>query len=476
MMNDDNLSPINIVMPEVGEGATHASILAWRVREGDIVQAGDVLAEVEGIDGAGAVLIMEVEAPTTGLVQTLLEPVASHCEVGVAIALLQPNAAVFESRPKPNAVLKSTGVKTNAIKTDIIKTISNHEASVAPHLAFAKSHGSMPSFASNATQRMSLRQALTLALREELSRDKNVFLIGEEIGAYEGAFKVTEGLLAEFGAARIVDAPIAEAGFTGLAIGAAYAGLRPVVEFMHLSFAMQAFDQIVNAAAKIRYLSGGQVTCPIVFRGPNGAGARVGAQHGQDMAALFSHIPGLTVVAPSNAIEAKGLLKSAIRAADPVVFLEHELLYGVTGDVPLLPDFLVPLGRAKIVREGTDVSLLTYGARVAPSLAAAELLSKDGLSLEVIDLRTLRPLDMAAVTASVEKTGVCFVVEEGWPQGGLGAEIAARIMEQCFDALDAPVKRLTARDTPLPYAANLEALALPRVSDIVHAALELVGR
>jgi pyruvate dehydrogenase E1 component beta subunit len=294
--------------------------------------------------------------------------------------------------------------------------------------------------------------------------------MGEEVAEYQGAYKVTQGLLQEFGADRVVDTPITEHGFTGLGIGAAMAGLKPIVEFMTFNFAMQAMDQLINSAAKTLYMSGGQMTCSIVFRGPNGAAARVAAQHSQDYSSWYSHIPGLTVIAPYTAADAKGLLKSAIRFPNPVIFLENEILYGHSGPVPKLDDYLVPIGKAKVVRPGNHVTLVAWSMGMSYALKAAEELAKKHINAEVIDLRTLRPMDSATVVESVKKTGRCVVVEEGWPQSGIGAEIAARIMEQAFDYLDAPVGRVSGKDVPMPYAANLEKLALPSVAEVVDAA------
>jgi pyruvate dehydrogenase E1 component beta subunit len=302
-----------------------------------------------------------------------------------------------------------------------------------------------------------------------MRRNPDVFLMGEEVAQYQGAYKVSQGLLEEFGAERVIDTPITEHGFTGLAIGAAFRGLRPIVEFMTWNFAMQAMDQIINSAAKTRYMSGGQMSCPIVFRGPNGAAARVAAQHSQDYAAWYSHIPGIKVVAPYSAADAKGLLKAAIRDPNPVVFLENEILYGKSFDVPVLDDYVLPIGKAKLLREGTDVTITAHAISVGLALEAATTLEGEGISAEVIDLRTLRPLDIATIVASVKKTNRCVTVEQGWPQGGIGAEIAARVMQEAFDDLDAPVLRVTGKDVPLPYAANLEKLALPTVADIIEA-------
>jgi pyruvate dehydrogenase E1 component beta subunit len=317
---------------------------------------------------------------------------------------------------------------------------------------------------------MTIREALRDAMAEEMRRDPDVFVMGEEVAEYQGAYKVTQGLLQEFGTDRVIDTPITEHGFTGLGVGAALAGLKPVVEFMTFNFAMQAMDQLINSAAKTLYMSGGQMGCSIVFRGPNGAAARVAAQHSQDYSSWFSHIPGLTVIAPYTAADAKGLLKSAIRYPNPVIFLENEILYGHSSPVPRLDDYLVPIGKAKVVRPGEQVTIVAWSMGMSYALKAAEELAKEDISAEVIDLRTLRPMDTEALVRSVQKTGRCVVVEEGWPQSGVGAEVAARIMEHAFDYLDAPVARITGKDVPMPYAANLEKLALPSVADVVNAA------
>jgi pyruvate dehydrogenase E1 component beta subunit len=315
-----------------------------------------------------------------------------------------------------------------------------------------------------------VREALCGAMAEEMRRDDTVFLMGEEVGEYQGAYKVSQGLLEEFGAKRVIDTPITEHGFTGLGVGAAYAGLRPVVEFMTFNFAMQAMDQLINSAAKTRYMSGGQMGCSIVFRGPNGAAARVAAQHSQCYASWYAHCPGLKVVSPWSAADAKGLLKAAIRDPNPVIFLENEILYGHSFEVPDDPDWVVPIGKAKVVRPGSDVTLVAHSIMVGKAMEAAEALAGEGVDAEVIDLRTLRPLDTGTIVESVRKTNRIVCCEEGWPYAGIGSEIAAQIMEHAFDWLDAPVARVTAKDVPLPYAANLEALALPQATDIIEAA------
>lgn len=317
---------------------------------------------------------------------------------------------------------------------------------------------------------MTVREALRDAMAEEMRRDSDVFVMGEEVAEYQGAYKVTQGLLQEFGARRVIDTPITEHGFAGLGVGAAMAGLKPIVEFMTFNFAMQAIDQIVNSAAKTLYMSGGQMAASIVFRGPNGAAARVAAQHSQDYSSWYSHIPGLKVVAPYTAADAKGLLKSAIRDSNPVIFLENEILYGQSFPVPKLDDYLVPIGKAKIVRPGDNVTIVSFSIGMTYALKAAEELAIKHIHAEVIDLRTLRPLDIETVVQSVKKTNRLVTVEEGWPQSGIGAEIAMRVMEEAFDYLDAPVVRVTGKDVPMPYAANLEKLALPSVNDVVNAA------
>jgi pyruvate dehydrogenase E1 component beta subunit len=367
---------------------------------------------------------MEIEAAETGLLARILAPEGAEVPVDAPIALIEPEVAP-EPAPQP--------------------------------------------FAEPATRDITVREALREALAEEMRRDPNVFTLGEEVGDYQGGLRVTQGLFQEFGARRVVDAPIAEHGFAGLGVGAAMAGLRPVIEFMSFNFALQAMDQIVNSAAKTLYISGGALNCPIVFRGPNGARPRVGAQHTQDFSAWFAHIPGLKVVAPYTAADAKGLLKAAIRDPNPVIFLEHELLYNERFPMPGGRDHLVEIGVANIVRAGDDATVVSFSHGVGLALSAAELLSAEGVDVEVVDLRTLRPLDMPIVLASVRKTGRCVIVEEGWPQSGIGAEICARLVEEAFDDLDAPVLRVTGKDIPTPYAANLESLALPRAKDVVAA-------
>ncbi|WP_291830464.1 pyruvate dehydrogenase complex E1 component subunit beta, partial [Bosea sp. (in: a-proteobacteria)] len=337
--------------------------------------------------------------------------------------------------------------------------------------AQAKSYDASSEFPAGAEiVSMTVREALRDAMAEEMRRDGDVFVMGEEVAEYQGAYKVTQGLLQEFGAKRVIDTPITEHGFAGIGVGAALTGLRPIVEFMTFNFAMQAIDQIINSAAKTLYMSGGQMGCPIVFRGPNGAAARVGAQHSHDYAAWYSNVPGLKVVMPYSASDAKGLLKSAIRDPNPIIFLENEILYGRSFDVPKGDDFLIPIGKAKVARPGTDVTIVSFGIGMTYALGAAEALAKEGIEAEVIDLRTIRPMDIETVVASVQKTHRCVAVEEGFPQSGVTAEIGMKIMEAAFDYLDAPVARVTGKDVPMPYAANLEKLALPNIGEVVAAA------
>jgi pyruvate dehydrogenase E1 component beta subunit len=426
--------PTQVLMPALSAEMKFGKLAKWLKREGDRVEAGEILAEIE-TDKA----TMEVEAVETGVLERILVAEgAEHVTVGSPIALIE--VAVFATDLNP-----------------AVPREQERNAGEASPLALA------------AIRVMTVREALREALAEEMRRDANVFLLGEEIGEYQGAFKVTQGLLLEFGEKRVVDAPIAEHGFAGLGVGAAMAGLKPVVEFMSFNFALQAMDHIVNSAAKTLYMSGGALNCPIVFRGPNGARSRVGAQHTQDFSAWFSHIPGLKVVAPYSAADAKGLLKAAIRDPNPVIFLEHEQLYGQSFPAPREKEHLVEIGAANVLRAGQDATVVAFSHGVGLALKAAELLGAEGINVEVVDLRTLRPLDMPTILASVRKTGRCVIVEEGWPQSGVGAEISARIMEEAFDDLDAAVRRVTGKDVPMPYAANLEHLALPQPADVVAA-------
>ncbi len=420
----------HVLMPALSPEMKFGRLTKWLKREGDRVEAGDILAEIE-TDKA----TMEIEAGEAGVLERILAPEgAEKIEVNTPIAVI--------ARAEPG--------------------VAGPQSGAAPAQA--------PADENFATLRITMRDALREALAEEMRRDPAVFVLGEEVGEGHGAPKVTHGLLQEFGARRVVDAPISEHAFAGLGVGAAMAGLRPVIEFMSFNFALQAMDHIVNSAAKTLYMSGGALNIPIVFRGPNGARARVGAQHAQDFSAWFAHVPGLKVVAPYSAADAKGLLKAAIRDPNPVIFLEHEQLYGQSFPAPRGGDHLVPIGAANIARAGRDITLVAYSHGVGLALKAAERLAEEEIEAEVIDLRTLRPLDMPTILGSVAKTGRCVVVDEGWPQGGIASEVSARLMEKAFDDLDAPVLRVTGKDVPMPYAANLEKLALPTEGDIVVAA------
>ncbi|ACI97569.1 pyruvate dehydrogenase complex E1 component subunit beta [Rhodospirillum centenum] len=455
--------PVQVLMPALSPTMTEGKLAKWVKKEGDEVKAGDVLAEIE-TDKA----TMEVEAVDEGtlasiLVQEGTEGVAVNTPIAVITqegeSAEQAQARTEESTPKSAAAQHVKG-----------------ETGTAPSLPAAPPPSSPAAPPASDEDRffkdapvITVREALRDAMAEEMRRDPTVFLMGEEVAEYQGAYKVSQGLLQEFGAERVIDTPITEHGFAGLGVGAAFGGLRPVIEFMTFNFSMQAIDQIINSAAKTLYMSGGQMGCPIVFRGPNGAAARVAAQHSQDFASWYGHIPGLKVVAPYTAADAKGLLKAAIRDPNPVIVLENEILYGHSFPCPTDPDFIVPIGRAKVVRQGTDVTVTAYSLMVAHALAAAERLAEEGISVEVIDLRTIRPLDVETVVASVKKTNRLVSVEEGWAFAGIGSELAALMMEHAFDHLDAPVVRVHAKDVPLPYAANLEKLALPQPDDVVQA-------
>ncbi|WP_137151961.1 pyruvate dehydrogenase complex E1 component subunit beta [Devosia sp. FKR38] len=451
-----------ILMPALSPTMEEGKLSKWLVKVGDTVSPGDVLAEIE-TDKA----TMEVESVDSGVVKEILVAEGTEgVKVNTPIALvLGEGESVGEAAPKA------------AEPTEVAPAAAAAAASV-PAEAKAAPAADAPKFVAQDDPdlpegvemvEMTVRQALNEAMAEELRRDKDVFVMGEEVAEYQGAYKITQNLLQEFGPERIIDTPITEHGFAGLAVGAAFAGLKPIVEFMTWNFAMQAIDQIINSAAKQLYMSGGQVTAPMVFRGPNGAASRVGAQHSQDYSAWYSHVPGLTVIAPYSAADAKGLLKAAIRSPNPVVFLENEILYGSTGLVPKMDDFVLPIGKARIARKGADVTIVSFSMGMRYATQATEKLVAAGVDVELIDLRTLRPLDSDTVIASVKKTGRLVTVEEGWPQGGIGAELSARVMEQAFDYLDAPVMRVTGKDVPMPYAANLEKLALPHVDDVIAA-------
>ena len=451
-----------VLMPALSPTMTEGRIARWLKSEGEPVSAGDVLAEIE-TDKA----TMEVEAIDEGVLAKIVIPEGTdHVAVNTPIALI---AADGEKVEKPNGSAPAAQPPA-----PIAKPLPAAPAAPVPAMPRSSPAGE-PEYTGE-TRTMTVREALRDAIAEEMRRDDTVFLLGEEVAEYQGAYKVSQGLLQEFGPRRVIDTPITEHGFAGLGVGAGFAGLRPIVEFMTFNFAMQAIDQIVNSAGKTRYMSGGQMSCPIVFRGPNGIAARVAAQHSQCYASWYAHCPGLKVVAPYTGADHKGLLKSAIRDPNPVVFLEHELVYGESFPVPEDTEFLVPLGKARIARPGEHVTITAFSRMVKLALQAAEELEKAGISAEVVDLRTLRPFDVETVIASVKKTNRIVAVEEGWPFAGIGAEIAAIAMEACFDWLDAPLKRVAGKDVPLPYAANLEHLAVPQVEDIVAAAHEVAYR
>ncbi len=445
---------IDILMPALSPTMEKGNLAKWLKKEGDRIKSGDILAEIE-TDKA----TMEVEAIDEGILAKILVPAGSQdVPVNQVIAIIAAEGEALSTAPK-SAPSTPSPVASPSIAASIAAPI----ASVIAHDASSE----VP--AGTEMVQMTMREALRDAMAEEMRLDGDVFVIGEEVAEYQGAYKITQGLLQEFGPMRVVDTPITEHGFAGMAVGAALTGLRPIVEFMTFNFAMQAIDHIINSAAKTLYMSGGQMGCPIVFRGPNGAAARVGAQHSQDYTAWYSQVPGLLVVSPSNAADAKGLLKAAIRNPNPVVFLENEILYGQTGPVPKMDDFIVPIGKARVARSGSDVTIVSFSIGMTYALKAADELAAQGIEAEVIDLRTIRPMDIETVLASVQKTGRCVTVEEGWPQSGVGSEISAQIMERAFDYLDAPVKRITGKDVPMPYAANLEKLALPNVAEVVEA-------
>jgi pyruvate dehydrogenase E1 component beta subunit len=453
-----------VLMPALSPTMTEGKIARWLKSEGEPVRAGDVLAEIE-TDKA----TMEVEAIDEGVLAKIVIPEGTeHVAVNTPIAVIAGNGeeagAAEKIAPAAKAPQEAPAkAPPRPLPTPAISAIAQR---------------AVPSESeyTGKTKTITVREALRDAMVEEMRRDDTVFLIGEEVAEYQGAYKVSQGLLEEFGARRVIDTPITEQGFTGLGVGAGYAGLRPIVEFMTFNFAMQAIDQIINSAGKTRYMSGGQMSCPIVFRGPNGIAARVAAQHSQCYASWYAHCPGLKVVAPYTGADHKGLLKAAIRDPNPVVFLEHELVYGESFAVPDDPEFIVPIGRARIARAGEHVTITTFSRMVKLAMQAAEELQKAGISAEIIDLRTLRPFDVETVVASVKKTNRIVAVEEGWPFAGIGSELAAIMMEECFDWLDAPVKRVAGKDVPLPYAANLERLAVPQVEDIVAAAREVAYR
>ncbi|MCT8329210.1 pyruvate dehydrogenase complex E1 component subunit beta [Albidovulum sediminis] len=455
-----------ILMPALSPTMEEGKLAKWLVKEGDKVTSGQIIAEIE-TDKA----TMEFEAVDEGTVgRILVAEGAEGVKVNTPIAVLVEEGESVSAAPAPVAtpVAAAAPAPTPAAAPVAAAPVAAPAAPVAD--------GSPDWPAGTPMKTMTVREALREAMAEEMTRDEDVYLMGEEVGEYQGAYKISQGLLDQFGDKRVIDTPITEHGFAGIAVGSAMAGLRPIVEFMTFNFAMQAIDQIINSAAKTLYMSGGQMGCPIVFRGPNGAAARVAAQHSQDYAAWYAQIPGLKVVMPYSAADAKGLLKTAIRDANPVIFLENEILYGRSFEVPDLPDFTIPFGKARVWREGTDVTLVSFGIGMSHTLDAADKLAAEGISAEVIDLRTLRPIDYDTVIASVMKTNRCVTVEEGWPVASIGNHLSATIMERAFDWLDAPVINCTGKDVPMPYAANLEKLALVTSDEVVAAAKKVTYR
>jgi pyruvate dehydrogenase E1 component beta subunit len=458
-------------MPALSPTMEKGNLSKWLKKEGETIKSGDVIAEIE-TDKA----TMEVEATDEGTLGKILIP-----EGTADVAVNTPIATILSDGETAADLGKAPAAKAAATAPDVAEEVSESRAPVgeakpvieapkAPSApkAVAEPDPEVPEGTEMVT--MTIRDALRDAMAEEMRRDPDVFVMGEEVAEYQGAYKVTQGLLQEFGARRVIDTPITEHGFAGVGVGAAMAGLKPIVEFMTFNFAMQAMDQIINSAAKTLYMSGGQMGCAIVFRGPNGAAARDAAQHSQDYSSWYSQIPGLKVIAPFSAADYKGLLKAAIRDPNPVIFLENEMLYGHSGPVPKLDDYVIPIGKARIVRSGGHVTLISWSNGMTYALKAAEELAKEGIEAEVIDLRTLRPMDTETLVASVKKTGRAVTVEEGWQQNGVGAEIVARLMEHAFDYLDSPVLRVSGKDVPMPYAANLEKLALPSAAEVVEAA------
>jgi len=471
---------IPVLMPALSPTMTEGKLAKWHVKVGDAVKAGQVICEIE-TDKA----TMEVEAVDEGTVAQILVPegtegVAVNAPICILAAEGESVADAAKSAPaaKPAPATKPAPAQAAAAKADVPNTEGKpkQELPAKPAAPPASPPPAAEPEWKGKTVHMTVREALRDAMAEEMRKDGQVFLMGEEVAQYQGAYKVSQGLLEEFGAKRVIDTPITEHGFAGLGVGAAFGGLKPIVEFMTFNFAMQAMDQIINSAAKTHYMSGGQMTCPIVFRGPNGAAARVAAQHSQCYASWYAHVPGLRVLAPWSAADAKGLLKAAIRDPNPVIFLENEILYGQSFDVPDDPDFVLPIGKARIERPGKDVTIAAFSIMVGKALQAAEELAKQGIDAEVINLRSLRPFDTETIVNSIKKTNRLVSVEEGWPFAGIGSELAAQMMEQAFDWLDAPVKRVHGLDVPLPYAANLERLALPQSENIVEAARAVCNR
>jgi pyruvate dehydrogenase E1 component beta subunit len=460
---------VELKMPALSPTMEEGTLAKWLVKEGDTVSSGDILAEIE-TDKA----TMEFEAVDEGTISKIFVPEGTdNVKVGTVIALIggEGEAAVPAPTEAPAARLEAEESEAPAAA---VKAESRTAQLVKPASRTDVADPDIP--AGTEMVRTTVREALRDAMAEEMRLDERVFVMGEEVAEYQGAYKVTQGLLDEFGDKRVIDTPITEYGFAGVGTGAAMGGLRPVIEFMTFNFAMQAIDHIINSAAKTNYMSGGQMRCPIVFRGPNGAASRVAAQHSQNYGPWYAAVPGLIVIAPYSAADAKGLLKAAIRSEDPVVFLENELLYGQSFDVPKLDDHVLPIGKARIAREGKDVTIVSYSIGVGVSLEAAEALASEGIDAEVIDLRTLRPLDKACVLTSLRKTNRMVCVEEGWPACSISSELMAVAMEEGFDDLDAPVLRVTDEDVPLPYAANLEKLALIKADDVVTAVKKVCYR
>jgi pyruvate dehydrogenase E1 component beta subunit len=465
--------PIQVLMPALSPTMEKGNLAKWLKKEGEAIKSGDVIAEIE-TDKA----TMEVEATDEGTLGKILIPEGTaDVAVNTPIATILADgesAADLAKAPTPKPAPSASSVSTQVAESRAPvgegqpKVDAPQQAPAAPKPAAAEPDPEVPEGTAMVT--MTIREALRDAMAEEMRRDPDVFLMGEEVAEYQGAYKVSQGLLQEFSARRVIDTPITEHGFAGIGVGAAMAGLKPIVEFMTWNFAMQAIDQIINSAAKTLYMSGGQMGCSIVFRGPNGAAARVAAQHSQDYSAWYSQIPGLKVIAPFSAADYKGLLKAAIRDPNPVIFLENEVLYGHSGEVPKLDDYVIPIGKARVARTGGHVTIVSWSMGMSYALKAAEELAKEGIEAEIVDLRSIRPLDTDTIVKSVMKTGRAVTVEEGWQQSGVGAEVAARIMEHAFDYLDAPVTRVSGKDVPMPYAANLEKLALPSVAEVVAAA------
>ena len=457
-----------ILMPALSPTMEEGTLAKWMVSEGDTVASGDIIAEIE-TDKA----TMEFEAVDEGVIgKILVAEGTENVKVNSAIAVL-----LEEGESADSAAATSSEPALQEASEPAAETPAPAAEAAVPAAPISPAHDSTPDWPEGTElKQQTVREALRDAMAEEMRGDDTVFLMGEEVAEYQGAYKISQGLLDEFGAKRVIDTPITEHGFAGIAVGASFGGLRPIVEFMTFNFAMQAIDQIINSAAKTLYMSGGQMGAPMVFRGPNGAAARVGAQHSQDYAAWYAHIPGLKVVMPFSASDAKGLLKSAIRDDNPVIFLENEILYGRSFDVPVLDDFTVPFGKARIWREGSDVTLVSFGIGMHYALEAAEKLAEEGISAEVIDLRSLRPIDYETVLTSVQKTNRCVTVEEGFPVGAIGNHLSAVILERAFDYLDAPVINCTGKDVPMPYAANLEKLALVTTDEVIAAVKKVTYR